>query len=363
VGIQLGQWKVDKLTLKRVLDFLPYPFLITEIIDNVYYSSFVNRRFIEEIGYTIEEMATIQDWFTKAYPDPQYREFVAKEWSSLLQHAAQDNGESILMKVLIQTKSNGQKWYEVKSSLSDGVQLIAFVNIHEEISREEELMRLNENKNRTLAILSHDLRGPIINLHSLSNLALSSRLTQTQFVDTVRSVQEKTFQVLEFLDTTLHWTRSNFDTISPKIEAIDLHGLVNTVLNIYESAYSIKQLKVEPRLQKLNLVKSDAEIITIILRNFISNAIKFTPDGGSIIIHAQQTNGATTIAVEDSGVGISEELKRRIFSNQYYSERGTRQEKGLGIGLRLCRELANKIHAKLELDSEPGRGTTVKIVL
>lgn len=362
MGTQLGQWNVDTVTLTRVLDFLPYPFLVSKFVDGVAYNSFVNRKFLEEIGYTIEEMPTINDWFEKAYPDPKYRSEVMAGWQQLIQNANEIQEESILMKALIQTKSNGQKWYEVKSSLSTDLHLVAFVNIHEEISREEELLRLNENKNRTLAILSHDLRGPITNLHSLSSLALNAQLTQKEFVDTVRTVQEKTFQALEFLDTTLHWTRSNFDNINLRIERLNLHEIVRTVLRIYESTYSLKNLRVDTRFEYTNFIESDREIITIILRNLISNAIKFTPDNGTITVHVA-TGKSTVIAVEDSGVGMSPELQERIFTDQYYSGNGTRQEKGLGIGLRLCRELAKRIKADLTVDSVIGKGTTVRMVL
>ncbi len=343
--------------------FLPYPFLICEITNNVAYNSFVNRQFLEEIGYTIEEMPTISDWFDRAYPDEKYRREVIDAWARLLTDAAEVNDESVLMKALIQTKAHGQKWYEVKSSLSEDLQLVAFVNIHAEISREEELLRLNENKNRTLAILSHDLRGPITNLHSLSSLALNKHLTQTEFVDTVRSVQEKTFQVLEFLDTTLHWTRSNFDNIKVKIEPINVDDIVRNVLKIYESAYAAKSQRIDAQFGNSDLFESDLEIITIIFRNLVSNAIKFTPDKGSIAIDVKRHGNSTVIAVKDSGVGIPPDLQEMIFSDQYYSANGTRQEKGLGIGLRLCRELAKRIHAKLEMDSVVGEGTVMKIVI
>ena len=111
-----------------------------------------------------------------------------------------------------------------------------------------------------------------------------------------------------------------------------------------------------------NFIESDREIVTIILRNIISNAIKFTPDNGMITVHVT-TGKSTIIAVEDSGVGMSPELQEMIFSDQYYSASGTRQEKGLGIGLRLCRELAKRIKADLIVDSVVGSGTTVRIVL
>ena len=361
MGIQLGQWNINKLTLKRVLDFLPYPFLISEFIDNVHYNTFVNRKFIEEIGYTVEDVPTRSDWFRVAYPDHHYRETIITDWEALLENAAASNEESIVMRARIYTKNFGDKWYEVKSSFSNDIQLVAFINIHDEISRREELTRLNENKNHTLAILSHDLRGPITNLHSLASLALNSHLTQKEFVDTVKNVQEKTFQVLEFLDTTLHWTRSNFENITLKIEPVDVGRILKHILKIYESVYIGKRLNVTPHVNGSHQLSTDAEIITIVIRNLFSNAIKFTPDDGKIDIHVIQEHDVYCITVEDSGMGMATEMIERIFSDQVVTQRGTRQEKGLGIGLRLCKELLKKINGQLHIESKLGEGTKVSI--
>jgi signal transduction histidine kinase len=362
VSIQLGQWNVDNLTLKRVLDFLPYPFLISEMRGGVLYNSFANRKFIEEIGYTVEQdIPTIKDWYERAYPDKDYRESVIADWDLLIKNAHAQNEDSIFMKALIQTRHHGKRWYEVKSSLSGEVQLIAFVNIHAEISKEEDLLRLNENKNRTLAILSHDLRGPITNLHTLSQLALNKHLTQSEFLETVQNVQEKTFQVLEFLDTTLHWTRSNFDNISLKIDRIDLHSIILKILTVYENSCSLKSLKVLTNLMPYPEIESDQEIIIIVLRNLISNAIKFTPDNGCITVHTGREDGKALLAVEDNGIGMSEPMIHRIFSDEFHSQQGTRQEKGLGIGLRLCGELLKKIGGTITIKSVLGKGTVVKI--
>ncbi|RAW00950.1 sensor histidine kinase [Pseudochryseolinea flava] len=361
MSIQLGQWTIDKLTLNRVLDFLPYPFLISERRENTIHNIFVNKKFVEEIGYNIEEMETIHDWFRVAYPDPEYRRKIFEEWKQLVETATEKD-QSIYIRALIQTKKHGKKWYEVKSSFSENIRLVAFVSIHDEMLKEEELLRINENKNRTLAILSHDLRGPITNLHALSQLALNKHLTQEEFLATVQNVQEKTFQVLEFLDTTLHWTRTNFDNITLCFDPIDLHAVIHKILRVYENSYSLKNLKVSTNLADYPPIASDHEIVVIVLRNLISNAIKFTPDGGTMVVHTGTENGQAFLAVEDTGMGMSELVINKIFSEELQSQNGTRQEKGLGIGLRLCGELLKKIGAAISMKSEIGKGTCAKIL-
>ncbi|HEY3402799.1 MAG TPA: HAMP domain-containing sensor histidine kinase [Ohtaekwangia sp.] len=362
MSIELHNFRIDNSILQRILDFLPYPFLISEFRDGVRKNIFVNQKFVEEIGYTVDDIPTIDDWFERAYPDVSYRQEIVKGWGKRHQTARSKYDNSVSMKAIIHTKSSGDVWYEVKSSFFGRVSLVAFVNIHEITIKEQELERLNENKNRTLSILSHDLRSPITNLHSLSQLALNRHLTQQEFVTMVRNVNEKTFQVLEFLDTTLLWTRSNFDNINLRIEQVNLDSIIRSILSVYESSYQAKRIMIRQQLEHTTL-NSDPEIITIVIRNLISNAIKFTAENGSIEITAKRKESGYLIHVKDSGIGMNHEVIERILTDNYTSRNGTQQEKGLGIGLKLCRELLKKINGQLEIKSMPGQGTLMSIVL
>jgi signal transduction histidine kinase len=363
VSIPGDQLKVDALALNKVLDFLPYPFLVSESRNGMSHNLYVNRKFTEEIGYSLKEIPTIHHWFIKAYPDRQYRNEVVAGWRQRTAHAHEHGDDSVTMNALIQTKALGQKWYEVKSSVFEKINLVAFINIHDLVLKETELERLNENKNRTLSILSHDLRGPLINLHALTTLALSSDLTHEQFVETVSNVNERTFQVLEFVETTLLWTKSNFDKVNVTLDKIHMSEVVKNVLTLYGSSIKSKRIAVDVRIGDDDSLISDHEIITIVLRNLLSNAIKFTPDGGSVVITHRKYAQSVVITVEDTGIGIAPDMIETILVDNYSSRRGTRQEKGLGIGLRLCRELLKKIGGQLEISSQPGKGTSVRIVL
>lgn len=355
--------RVDALTLNEVLDFLPYPFLVSELRNNTYHIIYLNRKFIEEIGYSCEEMPTIHHWFHKAYPDKEYREEVVTGWRKKNEEAKEKDQDYVLMNALIHTKSLGDRWYEVKSSVFENVNLVAFINIHDGILKEKELERLNENKNRTLSILTHDLRGPLKNLHVLTSLALNADLSQEQFMDTVRNVNEKTFQVLEFVETTLLWTKSNFDNVKVTMEEVFPSEIVRNILVLYEPSSFAKNISIHNTIDNNYKVTTDLEILTIVIRNLLSNAIKFTPDNGAISISLKLNNGMMILAVKDTGIGMSDEMIEMLLNDNYSSRKGTRQEKGLGIGLRLCRELLKKINGKLEIESQPSQGTSVKIII
>ena len=120
---------VPKETFQLMLDFLPYPFLISEFRNGVYTNMYLNEKFREEIGYTLEEVPTIEDWFNAAYPDPAYRDKVIFDWGHQAIDSKKKGLNYVLLKARIKTKKSGLQWYEVKSSTFGRYQLVAFVNI------------------------------------------------------------------------------------------------------------------------------------------------------------------------------------------------------------------------------------------
>ncbi len=354
---------IDKLDFERVLNFLPFPFLVSEIKSNVTYSMFVNDRFLDEIGYEANEISTIDKWFQKAYPNPVYRREVVEEWKQRLDDASVHGEDYITMKAKVLTKEKGEVWYEVKASLYDDVHLVAFINIHDIVVNEEKLDTMHQAKDRTLSILSHDLRIPITNLLAISNIALNGHMNQEEFMTHLAAINKKIFQVMELIDTTLIWTRSNFKQIHVKIEEVNLPRIVNGILDIYENTYTTKNIGINVRGLEDFSFRSDREIITILIRNIFSNAIKFTAERGEITIELIREGSQHQISISDTGIGMDPETIHGIQTGQYSTRLGTRHEKGLGVGLTLCLELAKKIDATLVFESQPAKGTSVKIIL
>lgn len=362
MNFDLNHLIADKARIEMILDFLPYPFLISERRNSIYYNLYVNKKFVEEIGYSLEELPTIDDWFNVAYPDETYRQEVISGWQDRIRTAVVRGEDSILMKVIVRTKSDGYQWFEIKCTTSEQFQMVAFVNIGDAIVREKALELLVENKNRTLSILAHDLRTPVTNLHSLTELVLQNAMTRDEFMARINHLHQRSGQLLDFIDTTLLWTKANFDSIDTKVEAVSLTDSVRKILNIYEHTYTSKGIDIHIAFEKPTIT-SDAEIMKILLRNMISNAIKFTPDKGKIVIGDNHKNGSHRVSVSDTGIGMTRETVNRIFGmDNYRSSLGTRQEKGLGIGLKLCQHLVKRINGRLEIESEPGKGTIVSVV-
>src|SRR5689334_2970487 len=124
---------IDGVSLVKVLNFLPYPLLVSEFRNGEQLNTFVNKNFIDEIGYTCDDIPTIDAWFENAYPDVAYRNAVISDWNDLVVEARAKRLDSVTKQAQIKTKSNGAKWFEVKASLFDSINIVAFVNIDEEI--------------------------------------------------------------------------------------------------------------------------------------------------------------------------------------------------------------------------------------
>lgn len=352
----------DKSRIELILDFLPYPFIISERQGSVQKNIYANKKFLNEIGYSLDEIPDIDAWFEKAYPEPLYRGIIATGWNDLVQDALQKGEADAMMRVIIRTKHNGDRWYEVKSSVRNSLQMVAFVNITEVMLKEHELQRLNENKNQTLSILAHDIRGPLTNLNTMTRMMLEGNFEANEFLHRLSSIHEKSSQVLEFIETTLLWTRTNFNSMSINIQDVDFDQALSKILQIYSNIYQAKGITIKKNIGTSTL-RSDPEVLTILLRNLISNAIKFSYDNGEITIRVTRESDGYMVCVKDRGVGMSAETMDRLQRDHHTTTIGTREEKGLGLGLKLCRELLKKIGGELYFQSEPGAGTEVSFLL
>jgi signal transduction histidine kinase len=345
---------IERESLVKALNFVPYPFLLSEYREGAQYNIFVNRRFIEEIGYTCEDIPTIEHWFSKAYPDEAYRREVTQDWMARMEQAKSTGFDSVIKQARIQTKNQGTKWYEVKASMQGRINFVVFVNIDEEINREQELERTNENKNRILSILSHDLRSPLNSLRVVLGLAANNGLSHDEANEIFKRISQQVFQMTELLDTTLQWSKTNFTSIKPGHQVVDVNSIVAKHLDLYGETIRDKGIHITNDVQNIFGIWSDPEIISIVLRNLISNAIKYTPKGGSIRI----ADGFTSnygLTVENSGHGLSNERINQLASGAYTSEPGINNEKGLGLGLKLCQQLLSLVNGRLEIE---GSSTT-----
>jgi len=169
--------------------------------------------------------------------------------------------------------------------------------------------------------------------------------------------------LVSMLDNTLLWAREQIHVLKVNKIPFDLHSLAEDVLELYHQPIQDKYLSVKNNIPPSTEVISDKEIIHTALRNFISNAIKFTPLGTSIEINAEQKNGAMYITVKDEGVGISKEILNKINRKEFVSTRGTNNEKGTGLGLMFTEDLISKLGEELYIETQAGKGTAITFTI
>lgn len=227
-----------------------------------------------------------------------------------------------------------------------------------------ELNLLNLNKEKLFAIIAHDIRSPIASTGNALQMLKQDIFTPEEFAELSSKLADQVNNVQENIDTILLWSQSQLNGIDVKPRTIDLLPIISRVLAGAEIAMAAKSIKADLTGIIHTTATVDPNHLQLILRNLLSNAIKFSYEGSSIKIHAVREENTTQITVQDFGTGIAPENLKLIFADHsFYSSQGTRKEKGTGLGLKLCKEFAEKNHGKIWVESLPGSGSSFTLSL
>jgi PAS domain S-box-containing protein len=240
------------------------------------------------------------------------------------------------------------------------------IDITDRKIREEKLVRLNDTKDQLFSIISHDLRGPVGKLKQLLDIYMDDpgifdKATWDQVFHDMRRSADSLFQLLENL---LSWARTQQGHDVVRFESIALDPIVADVFAVLKLLATDKRVALEMNLHLNGPLLTDRHVLATILRNLVHNALKFTNSGGKIVVTAGETLDDLWIEVRDNGVGMTPEVLDRLFrKRERISTFGTGKEKGQGIGLGLCQDLALSLGAVLEAESKLGEGTAIRIHL
>lgn len=228
-------------------------------------------------------------------------------------------------------------------------------------ARTEQLSKSNLVKQRFIRIVSHDLRGPLGNLKTTMTLLNDDVIGKEQSQELFRKIDKDLQGSLEMLDALLKWTKA---TTGPKLEVfterVDVGKIVKTTISMFKEDAKKKKIKLIYVNRKMPVfIEADHNAVEVILRNLVSNGIKFTRTGGRVEVSCLKKQDSVEIRVLDSGIGIPDEMKETIFDMESKNNRpGTNDEKSSGVGLALCKDLVDQIGGKIGLeDSSTGEGT------
>lgn len=224
----------------------------------------------------------------------------------------------------------------------------------------ETLHEINATKDRLMSIIAHDLKNPVGNMVSISEL-LNSCLQSGDMemsAELVNLMNQQSKDTLALLTTLFDWARSQTGQLRFNPELIDIELLVSNLFTNLSSTAALKEIVFLPAQIDDICVQADMHMLTTILRNLVTNAIKFTKPGGSIQVSAYQKNQFVEIVVADTGIGMDQKSQDKLFRiESNFTSYGTANEKGTGLGLIICKEFVERHGGKIRVESTSGVGS------
>jgi PAS domain S-box-containing protein len=223
--------------------------------------------------------------------------------------------------------------------------------------------KLITDKNKLMSILSHDLKNPFnAILGFLELLSMNVRTYDIAKIETqINIINQSANRYYDILEQLVFWLKAQSDKITFYPTSVNLYQLCKDVIKAQSIYSSHKNITVDNAIAHDLTIMADEIMLQVIIKNLLSNALKFTPNGGHVTISAEVKGTTTEIAVADNGVGIDPLRKEHLFDlSKITLNKGTNNEPGIGLGLAICKELIEKHRGKIWVESEPGKGTVIQ---
>jgi PAS domain S-box-containing protein len=361
--------------LSQAVEQSPAAVIITDKNGIIVYA---NPKFIEIRGYKQQDVIGKNPSLFKSGVHDQ--KFYKNLWGTILKG-------KIWKGEILNKKKNGQLFWEsalISPILNEEGEIHNFVGIYEDISKQKEaedeiekyinklgeseyqLQLLNQNKDKFFSILAHDLKGPFSSLLGFSEFLVHDfeELTLKEIKSYSINIHESTKNTYKLLENLLEWGRVQRNMIDLEFENINLLEIAKKTIELYSAEANKKKVKLELKIDKQTYVHADKNTIATVFRNLTSNAIKFCEAGDVITISSTSVNEGIEVAISDTGIGISEDDKAKLFRiDVHHTIAGTAQEKGTGLGLILCKDLLEKNNSEIRVESKLGKGTTFNFIL
>lgn len=323
---------------------------------------YLNENWYKMSGYTSEELSGLSNlWYR--FIDKEDLPNVIDNWNRHI------SGETEFYEQInrIVTKEGSKKWVITKGMVvkrdKDGNPLRAVgiqADITEQKEREEELRKLVATRDMYFSIIAHDLRGPIGSFAGLTEMMNTSSLdkeSEKEIISELAKLSKSTFELLENL---LIWARSQRGDVALNLTQINLSTLLEIVLSPLKTLAQQKNISLINEVKDGTTVFADSEALSLIIRNIVSNSIKFTKSGGRVLVSSKKRDSLMEISIIDNGIGMPKEVADRLFtSDGYQTRRGTDNEKGSGLGLMMSSDFVKRMGGEIKVESIENIGTRV----
>ena len=230
----------------------------------------------------------------------------------------------------------------------------------------EELMRMNSEKDKFFSIIAHDLRSPFNGFLGLTELMVTdiNKMTLDDINQIAANLNKSSKNLYRLLTNLLEWSKMQRGLITFIPEKISLNEIIDESLKMYSFSAVKKGIEISEDIQNGIFIKADKAMMETIIRNLVSNALKFTNKDGKVIVKCGKSEGNVIITIKDTGIGMDKEMCENLFKLDKQTKRnGTDNEPSTGLGLFLCKEFVEKHKGEILVESEEGKGSEFKIIL
>lgn len=338
---------------RNLAENAPFPIIITSSEDSSIL--YLNPRACEK--FEISSLFALQKNASMLYVEPKRRNLLIEE---LNKHGFIKNTEFKL-----KTASGKEFWSLISSNLinfDDKPALFsAVMDINDQKELEERITIANQDKDQLFSIIAHDLRGPVGTLDALLELLVNEEedIPQKEQQEILFRLKETSKTTYELLENLLMWSLSQKDEISFQPGKNNICEIIQSNILLFNESARIKKISLTNSCKDQITAKFDKEMINLVIRNFLNNAIKYTEEEGEISVLSRLENGELIVEIKDSGIGIEKEKLKGLFqiNTQNISTNGTKGERGSGLGLYLCSDFIKRHDGHIRVESELGKGS------
>ncbi len=235
---------------------------------------------------------------------------------------------------------------------------------HKIQKEKEELHELNRIKQTLFAVISHDIRSPMITIKGVLSLAKDDNLSREEFKALTQKLDLNLDATISLMDNLIAWTKIQMGGYNLRRTHIHLAKVISDNIQLHEPLAAQKNIRIKTEGDLTIKAFADYDITKLVVRNLISNAIKFTENGGTINFRLLDNDDTILVSCLDTGIGISKKDLARLFADEkYYSRGGTNNEKGAGLGLKVCKQFMDLEGGKFWAESELGKGSNFTFTL
>ena len=297
------------------------------------------------------------------------------ENEQLVKRLTEESGKKVIKAeaerdlLLKQKEADNNRWMAILgfslAVLMLGAGIIVYRFYKREQERKKEVDAINATKDKLFSIIAHDLRSPIGTLKN--NLAMTNygMMSQAEFATVSKRLTSNVNALYQTLDNLLHWAYSQFKGTKVQPETLPLREVANEEILFLAENANQKNISIVNDISQETTTFADRNQISLVIRNLVSNSLKFTHSGGKVVLKTQNIDDSkTTFTITDNGIGMPPELQKQLFSIQNKTSRqGTAEEKGQGLGLSLVKEMVEANQGTLSIESSENKGTVVNIQL